>query len=186
MMPFLLIAPKAIGPVWPAILLYITYMLATTVFLVLAWLRSYFKSFSLKELRFLLRLYDATEMVSTLAILTGMIGTCIGLLDVLPELSNSLGNASSANLLPKVLSPLRNVWASTIAGLAIGGLWGEILMFVLKPYTRPALLPVSHDEPPSTEIGAEPLDFDADEDEGEEDDSDVDDDWRQYDKSGIH
>ncbi len=153
---FSYLTPGAIGPVWPLMLIASAYMLATTVFLILARLRAWLRSFTLREYRFLQRLYDATEMFSTLAILGGMLGTCIGLLDVLPVLGASLRDSQNGDLLQQVLGPLRNVWASTVAGLIIGGLWGECNMFVLKPYTRPTLMPLSTDEPP-----AETLDFET-------------------------
>ncbi len=157
---------KAIGPVWPAMLLYLVYMAATSFFLILAQVRAYFKNFTLRELRFMQRMYDATEMTSTLAILTGMIGTCLGLMEVLPVLGDSVNLDTGESFLAKVLAPLENVWLSTIAGLALGGLWGEILIFLLKPYTRPALLPLSRDELPQPEQGlfdeAESLALDSD------------------------
>jgi hypothetical protein len=180
-----LLSPSAIGPVWPAMLLYFIYMTSTTVFLVLAYLRSYFQSFTIRELRFLQRMYDATEMVSTLAILTGMIGTCAGLLEVLPALSQGLAASSHQNVLPNVLSSLRNVWVSTVIGLVLGGLWGEILMFILKPYTRPALLPVTHETPPGEPLELEEADTSL-EDLEEKKDKELDDDWRQYDKTGMY
>jgi len=179
-----LLSPKTIGPVWPAMLLCLAYMLATTAFLILARLRSWFRSFTLREYRFLQRLFDATEMFSTLAILSGMIGTCLGLLEVLPVLGHSLQNAGGQAMLSQVLGPLQHVWASTIAGLALGGLWGEILLFILKPYTRPALMPISTDDPPVTDLGfEEPL---AEEEPGQADDSDVDGDWRARDAQGMY
>jgi len=148
-------------------------MAGTTLFVVLAWLRSYFKSFTMRELRFLQRIYDATEMVSTLAILTGMIGTCLGLLEVLPVLGEMTKASSHHSVLGEVLAPLQNVWASTIAGLALGGLWGEILMFILKPYIRPGLAQVDDAVPPDGDfptygpsnrppIGSELYDADGD------------------------
>jgi len=153
---FSLLTPSAIGPVWPLMLLASAYMLATTVFLILARLRAWLRSYSLREYRFLQRLYDATEMFSTLAILGGMLGTCLGLLEVLPVLGASLRQSGNGDLLQQVLGPLRNVWASTVAGLVIGGLWGEGILFVLKPYTRPALMPLSLDEPPTESLDFEP------------------------------
>jgi hypothetical protein len=153
---FSYLTPSAIGPVWPLILLCAAYMLTTTAFLILARVRMLFRALALREHRFLHRLYDATEMCSTLAILLGMLGTCLGLLEVLPVLSASLRDSGNGDLLQQVLGPLRNVWASTVAGLVIGGLWGEILLFILKPYTRPTLLPLSMDEPPAEAFDFEP------------------------------
>jgi hypothetical protein len=180
-----ILSPGAIGPVWPVMLLYLAYMATTSVFLVLARFRSWLKTFTLREYRFLQRLYDATEMFSTLAILTGMIGTCLGLFDVLPALGNTLRIASENDRLAQVIGPLRNVWASTIAGLILGGLWGEILLFILKPYTRPALLPLSSEEPP-----ANAADFDFPDQPLPENDPDnareFEDDWRQHDREGMY
>lgn len=153
---FSFLTPRAIGPVWPLMLLASAYMLATTVFLMLARLRAWLRSYSLREYRFLQRLYDATEMFGTLAILGGMLGTCLGLLEVLPVLGASLRDSQNSELLQQVLGPLRNVWASTVAGLLVGGLWGEGILFVLKPYTRPTLMPVSLDEPPNESLDFEP------------------------------
>ncbi len=182
---FSYLTPNAIGPVWPLMLLASAYMLATTVFLLLARFRAWLRSFTLREYRFLQRLYDATEMFGTLAILSGMLGTCIGLLDVLPVLGASLRNSHNADLLQQVLGPLRNVWASTVAGLIIGGLWGECILFVLKPYTRPALLPLSNEEPP-----AEPFDFELPSAPPTEStpppENDLGDDWRQKDPQGMY
>ncbi len=173
---FSLLTPSAIGPVWPLMLLASAYMLATTVFLLLARFRAWLRAFTLREYRFLQRLYDATEMFSTLAILGGMLGTCIGLLDVLPVLGASLRASQNSDLLQQVLGPLRNVWASTVAGLIIGGLWGECLLFVLKPYTRPALLPLS-----SAESATESFDFEPPAPEAERPE-----DWRENDAAGIY
>jgi hypothetical protein len=153
---FSYLTPHAIGPVWPIMLLCAAYMAATTVFLFLARARAWLRSFSLREYRFLQRLYDATEMFSTLAILSGMLGTCIGLLEVLPVLGASLRASGNADLLQQVLGPLRNVWASTVAGLILGGLWGEIIAFCLKPYTRPTLMPLSSETPPDESFEAMP------------------------------
>lgn len=177
---------QAIGPVWPAMLLYFVYMAATTIFVVLAHFRSWLRSFSLREHRFLQRLYDATEMFSTLAILSGMIGTCLGLLEVLPVFSKTLAQSGQSQLLGEVTGPLRNVWASTIAGLALGGLWGEILLFVLKPYTRPALLPLSTEDPPANASDFEPDDDLSPDDDLGSDDRNIDDDWRQHNHQGIY
>ena len=146
------LAPHAIGPVFPFMLIYFTYMAGTSLFIILAWLRSYFKSYTVRELRFLQRIYDATVMVSTLAILTGMIGTCLGLLEVLPVLSDISNTNSGSSVLGRVLRPLQNVWASTIAGLTLGGLWGEILMFILRPYLRPGLMQVVDPTQPETDF----------------------------------
>lgn len=181
MSTILLFSPKSIGPVWPAMLLCLAFMATTSVFLVLARFRSLVKCYTLREYRFLQRLYDATEMFSALAILSGMVGTCLGLVQVLPALSNALQSTSSESLLQQVLGPLRHVWVSTIAGLVLGGLWGEALLFVLKPYTRPALMPVSAAEPP-----APPLDLPGPETPGPEDDPDPDEDWRKDDIAGMY
>ncbi len=178
---FSFLTPGAIGPVWPLMLLAGAYMLATTVFLILARFRLWLRSFSLREYRFLQRLYDATEMFSTLAILSGMLGTCIGLLDVLPVLGASLRESANGDMLQQVLGPLRNVWASTVAGLILGGLWGEALLFVLKPYTRPALLPLSADEPPgAADHFIEPQDSPG------APEPDLDNDWRKDNHEGTY
>ncbi|MCI0694028.1 hypothetical protein L0337_18725 [candidate division KSB1 bacterium] len=178
---FSYLTPHAIGPVWPLMLLAGAYMLATTVFLILARLRAWLRSFSLREHRFLQRLYDATEMFSTLAILSGMLGTCLGLLEVLPVLGASLRASGNSDLLQQVLGPLRNVWASTVAGLILGGLWGECILFVLKPYTRPTLMPLNYDEPPT-----EPLDVEPPPTSPAAPDSEIADDWRQKDPQGMY
>jgi hypothetical protein len=179
---FSLLSPRAIGPVWPVMLLAAAYMLATTVFLILARLRLWLRSFTLREYRFLQRLYDATETASTLAILSGMLGTCLGLLEVLPVLGASLRQSANGDLLQQVLGPLRNVWASSVAGLVLGGLWGEIILFVLKPFTRPALLPLSNDPPPDeTPDFTEPTPPDAGAPE-----QDLDNDWRKENHEGTY
>lgn len=176
-----LFSAKAIGPVWPAMLICFAFMLVTSVFLVLARLRAWFRAFTLREVKFMQRLFDATEMFSTLAILSGMIGTCMGLLQVLPVLGESLQQIGSETLLANVFRPLENVWTSTIAGLALGGLWGEIVLFTLKPYTRPALLPL-------TTADSEHGDNRFIEPEPPEDpaDDDIDNDWRQNDAEGMY
>jgi hypothetical protein len=178
------LTPAAIGPVWPAMLLCFAYMLTTTGFIVLAKVRAWFRSFSLREHRFLQRLYDATEMMNTFAILCGMLGTCAGLLEVLPVLGASLRESGNTDLLQQVLAPLRNVWASTVAGLIIGGLWGEGLIFMLKPHTRPVLLPLSMDEPPEETHGFEAPTPSTPEPPGT--DQDLSDDWRRKDTEGMY
>lgn len=182
---FSYLSPHAIGPVWPLMLLAGAYMLATTVFLILARLRAWLRSFTLREYRFLQRLYDATEMFSTLAILSGMLGTCLGLLDVLPVLGASLRESHNGDLLQQVLGPLRNVWASTVAGLIIGGLWGECVLFVLKPFTRPTLMPLSSDEPPAEAIDFPPPAEPSGETPAPETTGNVED-WREKDAAGIY
>lgn len=98
-------------------------------------------------------------------------------------LGASLRNSHNADLLQQVLGPLRNVWASTVAGLIIGGLWGECILFVLKPYTRPALLPPSMDKPQP-----KPLNFEAPEPTTEPPaaSTTVADDWLQKDPEGMY
>ncbi len=182
---FSYLTPHAIGPVWPIMLICAAYMAATTVFLLLARARAWLRTFSLREYRFLQRLYDATEMFSTLAILSGMLGTCIGLLEVLPVLGASLRANASADLLQQVLVPLRNVWASTVAGLILGGLWGEIISFWLKPYTRPTLLPLSTDEPPEETFDVAPPENPPPA-ETASPDADLAEDWRQKDPQGMY
>jgi hypothetical protein len=181
---FSYLTPRAIGPVWPLMLLASAYMLATTIFLILARFRAWLRSYSLREYRFLQRLYDATEMFGTLAILGGMLGTCLGLLEVLPVLGASLRNSQNNDLLQQVLGPLRNVWASTVAGLIIGGLWGEGILFVLKPYTRPALMPLSLDEPPAGSLDFEPPAVSPAESTPPQ--TDFVNDWRQKDPQGMY
>ncbi|MDZ7305304.1 MAG: hypothetical protein ONB44_24535 [candidate division KSB1 bacterium] len=181
---FSYLTPGAIGPVWPLMLLCAAYMLATSAFLLLARVRLLFRALALREYRFLQRLYDATEMFSTLAILLGMLGTCLGLLEVLPVLGASLRESGNADLLQQVLRPLRNVWASTVAGLLVGGLWGEIILFVLKPYTRPMLMPLSYEEPPEEPFSLEqPIPPAPSATVTEEN---LDDDWRQKDPQGMY
>jgi hypothetical protein len=185
---FTYLTPAAIGPVWPAMLLCFAYMLTTTGFIVLAKVRAWFRSFSLREHRFLQRLYDATEMVSTFAILCGMLGTCVGLLEVLPVLGASLRDSGNTDLLQQVLTPLRNVWASTVAGLILGGLWGEVLIFMLKPYTRPVLLPLSSEEPPDEAFDLAPPTraFEPENPPPSTTNQDFADDWRQKDPEGMY
>lgn len=182
---FSYLTPSAIGPVWPAMLLCLAYLLTTTGFIVLAKMRAWVRSFSLREHRFLQRLYDATEMVSTFAILCGMLGTCVGLLEVLPILGASLRQSNNTDLLQEVLAPLRNVWASTVAGLILGGLWGEWLIFMLKPYTRPTLMPLSMEEPPAESLDFEPPAAPPTESTPPPQ-TDLDDDWRQKDPQGMY
>jgi len=176
-------SPKSIGPVWPAMLLCFAYMVATTAFLILARTRAWFRAFTLREYRFLQRLYDATEMFSTLAILSGMIGTGFGLLEVLPVLGNSMRDPAAQGMLEQVLGPLRNVWASTIAGLILGGLWGEIILFILKPYTRPTLMPLSASEPTTDAYDYEEPENDY---PSSSEDQNLDNDWRQHDHEGMY
>lgn len=178
---FSYLTPAAIGPVWPFMLLAAAFMATTTGFLLLARARAWLHAYSLREYRFLHRLYDATEMFSTIAILSGMLGTCLGLLEVLPVLARALQNSGNGDVLQQVLTPLRNVWASTVAGLIIGGLWGETLAYFLKPYTRPTLLALSSDEPPE-----EPFTFGEAGNSLPGDDVPLDQDWRNKDKEGMY
>ncbi|KAA3613952.1 MAG: hypothetical protein DWQ05_16905 [Calditrichaeota bacterium] len=176
---------KYIGPVWPAMLFCFVFMAGTSLFLALARMRAWLASITLNEHQFLQRVYDATEMFSTLAILSGMIGTCLGLLDALPVLGQSLSDGGNANSFAAVLKPLRNVWVSTVVGLGLGGIWGEVLMFILKPYTRSTTLPVTHEELPQpvAEIDETALP-EIDEDNAGE--NNLDDDWRSRDTSGMY
>lgn len=172
--------PAAIGPVWPFMLISAAFMATTTGFLLLARVRLLLHAYSLREYRFLQRLYDATEMFGTIAILSGMLGTCLGLLDVLPVLSRSLQSGQNAEVLQQVLTPLRNAWASTVSGLLIGGLWGETLAYFLKPYTRPSLLPLSTEDPPEEPFQA------GEANELPPEDSKLPQDWREKDTEGMY
>lgn len=182
-------SPQSIGPIWPAMLVFFLYMAATTLFLVLARFRAWLSAVTLREQRFLQRIYDATEMFSTLAILSGMIGTCLGLLDALPVLGATLQNAGDQHTIGQVLVPLRHVWVSTIAGLALGGLWGEVLLFFLKPHVRPPAMPTSRDEPPpppAVPPVLAPTPGGLDDEPDSDDDADLEDDWRQYNSQGMY
>ena len=85
--------PAALGPVWPILLLLALFMAATTVFLFFTRNRGRNRSRSSREneapgeARFLRRLYDATDMCSMLALFTGVLGTCLHLIGLLPELN---------------------------------------------------------------------------------------------------
>ena len=188
MSPLTIFSPQAIGPVWPAMFVSCAYMAATTVFLVFARLRAWFSQFNLREQRFLQRLYDATEMFSTLAILSGMVGTCLGLLEVLPVLSKTINETTAGNTLQQVLNPLRNVWASTIAGLILGGLWGEVLLFFLKPFTRPVLLPLNEENQPDDASFFSDNEHPSisDETDIDSDEQDPEDDWRKDNHEGMY
>jgi hypothetical protein len=127
-----LLTPAALGPVWPILLLLALFMAATTAFLFFTRRR---QNYAPDEARFLRRLYDATDMCCMLALFTGVLGTCLHLLELLPELNRVLHDAN-AKLAPRAAAQLRTMWASAIAGLFIGGLWGETLRFFIKPRLR--------------------------------------------------
>ena len=135
------LTPAAIGPVWPFMLLATVFMAATSGFLLFGRVRASRQTGTVREYRFLLRLYDATELFSTMTVLCGMLGTCLGLLEAFPELARSLDDQTDAGLLQQVF--LRGRWSATVAGLIIGGLWGETLRFFLKPYIWSRLPPRS-------------------------------------------
>lgn len=130
--------PAALGPVWPILFLLALFMAATTAFLFFTRRRRATHApdeARFLEARFLRRLYDATDMCCMLALFTGVLGTCLHLLELLPELNRVLHDAN-AKLAPQIAAQLRTMWASTIAGLFIGGLWGETLRFFIKPRLR--------------------------------------------------
>jgi hypothetical protein len=138
--------PSAVGPVWPAMLLCGAYLLAATGFVIAVKLRRRSRSLSLRQHGFLHRLHDATEMVGAFALLCGLLGVCAGLLETLPVLAAFWHAGGNIDLLQPALPPLRHALASLFAGLILGGLWRELLLFLLKPYTRPTLMPL-HDDP---------------------------------------
>jgi hypothetical protein len=148
---FSYLAPSAVGPVWPAMLLCSIYMLAVTGFIVIAKIRRRSRSPALAEHQFFHRLYDATQMAGALAIVFGMLGAFAGLLEALTAIGASWREGRNADLLRQALPSLRYVLASPFAGLILGGLWCELILFLLKPYTRPTLMPLcdetSSDEP---------------------------------------
>jgi len=125
--------PAALGPTWPILLLIALFMAATTVFLLFTRRRA---NYAPNEARFLQRLYDATEMFGMIALFSGVLGTCLHLIDLLPELNRALHD-TAAKLDSKTVQQLRTMWASAIAGLVLGGFWGEGLRFMLKPRLRP-------------------------------------------------
>lgn len=150
MSSFSYLTPSAIGPVWPAMLLCGVYLLAATGFIVVAKIRRRSRSLSLREHRFLHRLYDATEMAGAFAMVCGLLGACAGLLEALPILGAYWRASGNTALLQPALTPLRHALASPFAGLILGGLWRELILFLLKPYTRPTLMPL-HDDPSADE-----------------------------------
>jgi hypothetical protein len=150
MFNFSYLTPGAVGPVWPALLLCGVYLLAATGFIVAAKIRRRSRSLSLREHGFLHRLHDATEMVGAFALVCGLLGVCAGLLDTLPVLAAFWRAGGNIDSLQPVLPPLRHALASLFTGLILGGLWRELLLFLLKPYTRPALMPL-HEDPSAEE-----------------------------------
>jgi len=130
--------PAALGPTWPLLLCAALFFAATTAFLFFTRNRGR-ENYAPDEARFLRRLYDATELFSTIALFTGVLGTCLHLIVILPELNRVLHD-SAAKLDPQTAAntatQLRTMWASAIAGLVLGGLWGETLRFLLKPRLR--------------------------------------------------
>jgi hypothetical protein len=144
------LSPSAVGPVWPAMLLCGAYLLAATGFVIAAKIRRRSRSLSLREHGFLHRLYDATEMVGAFALVGGLLGVCAGLLETLPVLAVFWRAGGNSDLLQPALPLLRHALASLFTGLILGGLWRELLLFLLKPYTRPALMPL-HDDPSADE-----------------------------------
>jgi hypothetical protein len=144
------LTPSAVGPVWPALLLCGAYLLAATGFIVAAKLRRRSRTLTLREHGFLHRLYDATEMVGAFALVCGLLGACAGLLETLPVLAAFWRAGGNTDSLQPALPLLRHALASLFAGLILGGLWRELLLFLLKPYTRPALMPL-HDDPSADE-----------------------------------
>ncbi len=132
MLPYF--TPAALGPTWPLLLCVALFMTATTVFLLFTRRRA---NHAPSETRFLQRLFDATEMFGMIALFTGVLGTCLHLIEILPELNRVLHDRS-AQLAPEIALRLRTMWASAIAGLVLGGLWGEGLRFALKPRLRAA------------------------------------------------
>lgn len=129
-----LLTPAALGPTWPLLLCAALFLAATTMFVIFTRRREHY---ALNEARFLQRLYDATEFFGMLALFTGVLGTCLHLIEILPELNRVLHD-SAAPLDAKTSTQLRTMWASAIAGLVLGGLWAEALRFLLKPRLRAA------------------------------------------------
>lgn len=186
------LAPNTIGPVWPAMLICSLYMLAVTGFIVAAQIRLRSRPLSPAEHHFFHRLYDATEMVGAFALVCGLLGACAGLLEALPALAAYWQQSRNLDLLQAVLPPLRHVPAALFAGLLLGGLWRELLLFLLKPYTRPLLMPL-HDDPSADEPfpfedplpaapGAAPKPATPPDANG----LDIADDWREMDAQGIY
>lgn len=196
------LTPGAVGPVWPAMLLCGVYMLAATGLIVAAKIRRRFRPLSRREHCFFHRLHDATQMAGAFAMACGMLGACAGLLEALPILSAYWRESGNTALLQPALAPLRHALASPFAGLVLGGLWCELLLFLLKPYTRPMLMPLDDDassdepfpleDPLPPEPGAAPGRATpkpaAPKSAAPPDTTDLDlaDDWREMDAEGIY
>lgn len=119
-----------IGFVWPAMALFSLLMLAMLVFAFL--LRALPNRGHREDHEFLQRIIKVIETVTSLAILTGMIGTAKGLIDVMPELSKVLSQEGNGTIaVGNVIGSLTNVFASTFCGLLIAAL-GEINQLLLN------------------------------------------------------
>lgn len=184
---FSYLTPNAVGPMWPALLLCSLYLLAVTGLIVLVKIRRRSGSLALAEHRFLHRLHDATQMVGALALGFGLLGAFAGLLEALTAIAAHGREGRHADWLQQVLPALRHVLASLFAGLLLGGLWRELLLFLLKPYTRPLLMPLcpetSVEEPFPLE---DPLPSGPGAAPPGENDLDIAEDWRKNDTQGIY
>jgi hypothetical protein len=74
---------------------------------------------------------DANGMLANVAIITGFIGTYVGLMKLLPSLSKIVEGEAGPEVTSSLLAGLSTAFVSSIAGLALGGIVGSVNQFLL-------------------------------------------------------
>jgi hypothetical protein len=80
---------------------------------------------------FMTRMKDANGMLANVAIITGFIGTYVGLMQLLPSLSKIVEGEAGPEVTSSLLAGLSTAFVSSIAGLALGGIVGSVNQFLL-------------------------------------------------------
>lgn len=83
------------------------------------------------ERTFMTLLKKANGTLANIAIITGFIGTYMGLMDVLPGLAKIVEGEAGPEATSSLLSGFSAAFVSSIAGLALGGIVGSVNEFLL-------------------------------------------------------
>ena len=80
---------------------------------------------------FMTRMKDANGMLANVAIITGFIGTYVGLMQLLPSLSKIVEGEAGPEVTSSLLAGLSTAFVSSIMGLFLGGIVGSVNQFLL-------------------------------------------------------
>lgn len=83
------------------------------------------------EKNFLVHLEKGNSTLSNVAIVTGFVGTYLGLMDMLPVLATIVEESATEGTTGELLSGLGSAFVSSMVGLGLGGIVGSINGYLL-------------------------------------------------------